>query len=122
MRSEGAQLGFINFNTIASRDPQLEERITRDVASYGRQLGWIIEALEVVINGDLQAPTADEQRALSQFAMLREAIGEAKQRTVRDRCDQLIADIQELAKDPLANRNELQRLRAALGPAGHAGS
>ena len=37
---------------------------------------------------------ADEQRALSQFAMLREAIGEAKQRTVRDRCDQLIADIQ----------------------------
>jgi len=117
LRSAGDQLGFINVNTISSADPELERDINRDVASYGRQLGWIIDALGVVIDGHLQKPSGDEQDAITQFDTLRKQIAAAKGRSARDRCDQMVADIEELAKDPLANVDQLQRLRTALGPA-----
>ncbi|MDX6644716.1 MAG: hypothetical protein QOK40_443, partial [Miltoncostaeaceae bacterium] len=43
------QTGFININAVESGNPALERRIIEEVASYGRQLGWIIEAMEVLI-------------------------------------------------------------------------
>jgi hypothetical protein len=47
--SFGQQLGFINVNQVNSGDPQLERRIVEEVGSYGRQLGWMTEALDTVI-------------------------------------------------------------------------
>jgi hypothetical protein len=47
--SFGQQLGFINVTQVRSGDPQLERRIVEEVASYGRQLGWVTEALDAVI-------------------------------------------------------------------------
>jgi len=35
-------------NVGASADPQLEVRITRELGSYGRQLGTILDAVEVL--------------------------------------------------------------------------
>jgi hypothetical protein len=59
LQAAGDQLGFININTNAG-DPQLEQRITNQVASYGGQLGWIIDALDVLIR-DRQPSTLTPQ-------------------------------------------------------------
>ena len=49
IKSLSDQTGFININNVRAGDPQLERRIIEDVASYGRQLGRMMEALDVVI-------------------------------------------------------------------------
>jgi hypothetical protein len=63
------QFGFININETNTGDAATEQRIVQEVASYGRQLGWISEALAIVLRhtkyGDLSAV---EQRSLKQFA------------------------------------------------------
>src|ERR687885_737686 len=49
VRSVGDQLGFININAARSPDPGLERHIITEVASYGRQLGRILDALDVLV-------------------------------------------------------------------------
>ncbi len=111
----GDQLGFININTTRSGDSQLEQRITEEVASYGRQLGWIIDALDVLIrNGRPVDVTPDDASALDQLTTLRAEVEAAKERTARERIDRVVADIRTLRQDPDANREELRRLREAL--------
>jgi hypothetical protein len=65
------QTGFININNVRAGDPEVERRIIEDVASYGRQLGRIMEALDVVIGhlrlGERTDVTADERRAAGLF-------------------------------------------------------
>ena len=58
------QWGLININVGGSgtADPVLERRIVDEVASYGRQLGRISEALEALIEATVTEDTADGQR------------------------------------------------------------
>ena len=71
IRALSQQTGFININTVQSGDPDLEQRIVEDVASYGRQLGWIMEALDVVVGRlDKADLTGDERAALQQLSDL----------------------------------------------------
>jgi|SRR5664279_3718369 hypothetical protein len=120
LRSAGDQLGFINVNTVSSADPELERDINRDVASYGRQLGWIIDALGVVIDGHLQKPSGDEQDAITQFDTLRKQIGAAK--GPRGVAPAIVVTrwwptSRNWPKTRSRNVDQLQRLRTALGPA-----
>ncbi|MDB5857339.1 MAG: hypothetical protein JWQ76_1028 [Ramlibacter sp.] len=50
LQSEGGQFGLINVNLGMSANPGLEQRILDDVGSYGRQLGRIGEALDVLLD------------------------------------------------------------------------
>jgi hypothetical protein len=62
----GNQVGLINIDLGKSSDPQLEEQILSDVGSYGRQIGQIGDALQVLIRHvNLTGLSSDEQRALS---------------------------------------------------------
>jgi len=62
----GNQFGLININLGKSSDPQLEEQILNDVGSYGRQIGQIGDALQVLIrHANLSSLSTDEQRALN---------------------------------------------------------
>src|SRR2546423_14114628 len=63
MGSFAQQLGFININETSSADPQLEGRIVAEVASYGRQLGWISEAVETLIGCVRHAGLTDKLTA-----------------------------------------------------------
>ena len=47
-RSSMDQVGFINVNIMQTDDPDQEQRIVNGVASYGKQLGRVAEALQVV--------------------------------------------------------------------------
>jgi hypothetical protein len=47
--NQGAQLGFININLGQTPRPEVEQAVLDEVGSYGRQLGRIGDALEVLI-------------------------------------------------------------------------
>ncbi len=111
----GDQLGFININASRAGDAQLEQRITEQVASYGRQLGWIVDALDVLIRAGRPAGLdRDDAAALDQLTTLRNEVEKAKEQTARARVDSVVAEIRRLRQDPERNRDELQRLRRAL--------
>jgi hypothetical protein len=62
IRSFGEQLGFININTTGAGDAQLERRIVEQVASYGRQLGGVLDAVGVLIRHDIAGELPPEDR------------------------------------------------------------
>jgi len=45
----GSQVGLVNISLGQSSDPAIEEEVLTDVASYGKQLGRIGDALEVLL-------------------------------------------------------------------------
>ena len=47
---QGAQLGFINIDLGQTPNPEMEQAILDRVGSYGRQLGHLGDALEVLLN------------------------------------------------------------------------
>jgi hypothetical protein len=47
---QGAQLGFINIDLGQTPNPEMEQAILDKVGSYGRQLGHLGDALEVLLN------------------------------------------------------------------------
>src|SRR5690242_8960471 len=47
---QGAQFGFINIDLGQTSHPDVEQKILDEVGSYGRQLGRIGDALEVLLN------------------------------------------------------------------------
>ncbi|MGU3360503.1 hypothetical protein ACLBWX_09230 [Methylobacterium sp. M6A4_1b] len=46
---QGAQVGLVNIDLGHTPNPELEQKILDDVGSYGRQLGRIGDALEVLL-------------------------------------------------------------------------
>jgi hypothetical protein len=66
LRMMGNQFGLININLGKSSDPDLEKEIIQDVGTYGKQLGQIGDALQVLIDHiKLDKLTIGEKRAIS---------------------------------------------------------
>jgi hypothetical protein len=62
---QGGQFGLINIDLGGAGDSDLERKILKTVGSYGRQLGRIGDALEVILKHvKLEHLTSDEQDAL----------------------------------------------------------
>jgi hypothetical protein len=62
---QGAQFGFINIDLGDTAESDLERKILDKVGSYGRQLGRIGDALEVILKHvKLDSLTPDERDAL----------------------------------------------------------
>jgi hypothetical protein len=110
------QLGLINITTTRAGDPDLERRIVEQVASYGRQLGWVLEAVDALVRAQRgETLDVDDERALDQLGRLRAEVDELKRRAAAERVDQLVAHIRLLRSAPEANAEALASLREALG-------
>src|SRR5689334_662822 len=115
------QAGFININASRTDNPELEKRIVEDVASYGRQLGRIIDALDVLA-ARLPADdlTPDERDAMRAFGDLAERIAAVKERArptrlTRAGVERLIDEVHALKRRDRARYDELAgRLREAF--------
>ncbi len=87
--SSGGQVGFFNLkvNVGASSDPSVEHDILQGVASYGKQLGRIEDALAVLIARLEKTPeasiTGDEDKAITAFKALMYEINAVKTRRSR---------------------------------------
>jgi hypothetical protein len=111
------QLGLINITTTRSGDPELEQRILSEVASYGRQLGWVLDAVAALVGAQRGAALdADGERALDQLLELRDRVDELKRRAAAEHVDGLVAEVHRLRRDPEHNAEALAALRAALAP------
>jgi hypothetical protein len=81
----GGQFGIVNINVGQSADPGLEEEILDQVGSYGRQLGRIGEALEVLLNHvDLRVLAAREREAVEDFQLQMAQVRRLKRRRGRE--------------------------------------
>jgi hypothetical protein len=115
LRSVGDQLGFININTSQSSDPELERHIVTEVAGYGRQLGRILDALDVLVRHDRHEKlSAAERRALDDVKALHAEITAAKARYAGGRVDRLVEEIRAVRQDPDSDGDVLRRLQDAL--------
>jgi hypothetical protein len=124
IKSLSDQTGFININNVRAGDPEVERRIIEDVASYGRQLGRIMEALDVVIGhlrlGERTDLTADERHALQDFSDLVRQVQMLKGDTSPPRLtvaelDRMLDDLQALKhQDPSAYQRIAARLRDVI--------
>lgn len=75
----GSQFGFININLGRSSAPEIEQDILTEVGSYGRQLGRVGEALEVLIDHlELKNLNPKEKAALDVFKAMQAEIAEIK--------------------------------------------
>ena len=109
------QLGLINISTAASGDPGVERRIVEQVASYGRQLGWLLDAVDVLVRERRgEPPRAGDEAALEQVEQLRGEVEALKARAVGERSELLVADVRALLADADANAETIAALRAVL--------
>jgi hypothetical protein len=115
VRSLSDQLGLVNISLTGAGDPALERRIVEDVASYGRQLGRVLDALDVLIRHASPAEyPPDDRRALDALRSLREEVEGVKRRAASAELDRLVDGVRALRRDPEANRAALDRLEDAL--------
>jgi hypothetical protein len=62
----GSQVGLVNIELGQSTQPEVEEEVLTDVASYGKQIGRIEDALVVLLDhfNPSRALTVQEQQAI----------------------------------------------------------
>ena len=77
----GSSFSLINVNLGRSADPDLEQEILAEVGSYGRQLGRMGEAMQVLVDR-LDRSTLDEaeRHAIEAFEVQLREIEQLKQR------------------------------------------
>jgi hypothetical protein len=78
----GSQIGLVNVNLGNSSNPAVEEQVISDVASYGKQLGRIEDALVVLLTHlrPKRALTKAENKAILDLKRMLEDIGDVKAR------------------------------------------
>lgn len=112
---DNAQWGILNINAMRSPDPALEQQIVTEVASYGRQLGRLLEAVDVLARlQHRDGLNVADQQALEDLQDLAQKVAATKAKATVERIDRLVADIRELRKDPDKNGEALERLKGAL--------
>jgi len=81
----GGQFGLVNINLGQSSDPDVEAEVLSDVATYGKQLGRIGDALIVLLNHfhPRNPLTADETEAITALKDLLEKIAQVKEKHSR---------------------------------------
>jgi hypothetical protein len=83
----GGQFGLVNVTLGQSSEPQVEADVLTDVAGYGKQLGRIIDALQVLVKHlpkDVELSHQD-RAALHAFEQLHAAIEAVKERHAKDK-------------------------------------
>src|SRR4051812_49211392 len=81
--NQGAQLGFVNINLGQTAHPEIEQKVLEEVGSYGKQLGRIGDALEVLIDhAALKGVSREEQDALD---ILKGQLAEVRKVKARER-------------------------------------
>ena len=113
--SIGGQLGLLNINATRSGDPGLEQRIITQVASYGRQLGRLVDAVDVLARQRSRHGLDEADiRALDQLQELAKQITAVKEQKALDHVDRIVTEVQALSRHPKTNAEAIRRVREAL--------
>ena len=75
------QFGLININLGQSSDPDLEQSVLNEVGSYGRQIGQISDALDVLLRHvPLENLSKHERGALTDFRLQLDTVNRLKEK------------------------------------------
>ena len=69
-----SQIGFININLARTPAPELEQSILEEVGSYGRQIGRLADALDVLV-GTLDRSKLEEPQLRAIMAFREQLVG-----------------------------------------------
>lgn len=123
IRSISSQMGFINIRNVNSGDAAIEQEVVETVASYGRQLGRINDALATLIDKpNLDNLTDKERAAIADFRDMVAAIEVVKQRRksparLLAALDAVLEGIDELkSENTEVYETAVRRIREKLGP------
>jgi len=76
---QAGQLGLINISIGSTPAPDVEARVLEDVGSYGRQIGRLADALEVLVATlDRNSLSPEQQAAISAFETQLKAVRSVK--------------------------------------------
>jgi len=119
LESTGQQVGFINIYRTEAGDPEQELEIVENVASYGKQLGRIVEALSMVLrHGTFLSLEPDEELAKRRFLEMADEISAIKgdlSAPSAENVDQLLVGMNRVRQqDPESYRMLRQRLLEGL--------
>jgi hypothetical protein len=79
LNAMGSQIGLVNINLGRTSNPELEQKILAEVGTYGKQLGRMGEALEVLLNHvKLDELKPDERKAVTAFLAMQDEIMQIK--------------------------------------------
>ncbi len=120
LESTGQQVGFINIFEMESSNSERELEIIEEVASYGKQLGRIIETLSVVLRHPQFANLgSEEERAKKDFLEMADEIAAVKggyAASTDETTDRFLAGLRHLERrDPGAYEALRGRLLEQLG-------
>jgi hypothetical protein len=78
----GSQIGLVNIDMGESSQPEVEQQVLTSVASYGKQLGRIEDALMVLLNHfhPREPLQPDEQQAIDDLRDLVSKVEQVKRR------------------------------------------
>jgi hypothetical protein len=108
-------IGLVNINATQSGDPELERRIITQVASYGRQLGWLLEAVDVLARQQSRRDLDEADiHALDQITTLTKQVAAVKEQKAVDHVGRIVSEVRALSRDPQANAEAIRRVREAL--------
>ncbi len=97
-------------------DPAIEREINEEVATYGRQIGWLNDIVAALVEADGKAAIANSEKATQSFDKLeaaRRKIDAIKHRKAADAIDQARDAMARLAKaDAPAYRRLLRSLES----------
>ena len=124
IRSISAQTGFINIRNVSTGDPGLEQEIVETVAGYGRQLGRIGEAVDVLTRRPrlLDGLDATDRQAIEDFQAMMADIAAVKARRtppgkLLEALDEVLAGLNALKdRSPEIYETAMGRIRAELDP------
>ena len=95
---------------------EIERRIISDVASFGRQIGWLSEIVDSLVSGKKPPPDSVKKLhdALEQIAAIKEQMGESAETAAAEAVDRLAKDDPDRARRFLQGR--LEALPTATPP------
>jgi mevalonate kinase len=91
----GGNFSFLSttVNQQKTGAPELEEEIVTRVASYGKQLGRLMEAVDVLAQRAKIDFKGDDRKKLEELTDLADKISVARERFVQDNLDQILSSI-----------------------------
>jgi hypothetical protein len=121
LESTGQQVGFINIYQTEAGDPEQELEIVGNVASYGKQLGRVIEALSMVLqHGSFSDLEPDEELARRRFLEMADEIAAVKGKetaATAEEAERFLARMSRLrGQDPRSYSVLRERLLDGLPP------
>jgi hypothetical protein len=121
LESTGQQVGFINIYQTEADDPDKELKIVENVASYGKQLGRIVDALSAVLrHGSFSGLEPEEEVAKQRFLEMADEIAAAKGKDTTptlESADRFLDGMSRLrSQDPRTYRALREKFLDALHP------